>query len=168
VHLVGHSYGGLVSRAAVIARPELFASLTLLCSGPAAIGGGRAHVMEMLRTQLIEGGVERVSGILRMAAGGASFETYRFDHSSPTALLGMGDALLSAADRVDELAAVLAAHAIPALVTCGESDDAWSPAVQEEMARRLGARFAAIPSAAHSPAIENPVACADLITEVSA
>ena len=33
VHLVGHSFGGIVARAAVVARPDLFASVTLFCSG---------------------------------------------------------------------------------------------------------------------------------------
>lgn len=37
VHLVGHSLGGLISRAAVLRDPSPFASLTLLSSGPAAI-----------------------------------------------------------------------------------------------------------------------------------
>src|SRR5215472_1638815 len=35
VHLVGHSFGGLVARNLVIAEPELVRSLTLLDSGPA-------------------------------------------------------------------------------------------------------------------------------------
>ena len=35
VHLVGHSFGGIVARAAVVARPDLFASVTLFCSGRA-------------------------------------------------------------------------------------------------------------------------------------
>jgi pimeloyl-ACP methyl ester carboxylesterase len=55
-------------------------------------------------------------------------------------------------DRVDELAAA----GVPLLVACGVEDDAWSPAIQEEMAHRLGAEFVAIPGAQHSPAVENP------------
>ena len=35
MHLVGHSFGGIVARAAVVARPDLFASVTLFCSGRA-------------------------------------------------------------------------------------------------------------------------------------
>ena len=35
VHLVGHSFGGIVARAAVVSRPDLFASVTLFCSGRA-------------------------------------------------------------------------------------------------------------------------------------
>ena len=40
VHLVGHSFGGLVTRETVIAEPSLVESYTLMSSGPAAIGGG--------------------------------------------------------------------------------------------------------------------------------
>src|SRR3954447_14381436 len=37
LHLVGHSFGGLVSRAAVLADPAAFTSLTLLGSGPSEL-----------------------------------------------------------------------------------------------------------------------------------
>ena len=42
LHLVGHSFGGLVGRAAVLADPPAFSTLTLLGSGPAQLGGARA------------------------------------------------------------------------------------------------------------------------------
>lgn len=166
VHLVGHSYGGLVSRAAVIARPEAFASLTLLCSGPAGIGGARARLMNRLRSDLAEGGTARVGALLR-AAGGSGFEAARFEASDAAALLGMGEALLSEPDRVEELANVLTAQGIPALVACGADDDAWPPARQREMADRLGAPFELIAGAGHSPAIDQPAATAALIACVS-
>jgi pimeloyl-ACP methyl ester carboxylesterase len=38
----------------------------------------------------------------------------------------------------------------------GEKDDAWSPATQSEMARRLGCEVSVIRDAWHSPAAENP------------
>jgi pimeloyl-ACP methyl ester carboxylesterase len=38
----------------------------------------------------------------------------------------------------------------------GAADDAWSPAVQADMAARLGARYVVVPDALHSPAVENP------------
>src|SRR6476661_4019051 len=41
LHLLGHSFGGLVTRAAVLAEPGLFVSFTLLGSGPAQLGGRR-------------------------------------------------------------------------------------------------------------------------------
>lgn len=47
VHLVGHSFGGLVARAAVIADRSPWASLTLLDSGPAALEGIRRSSTEL-------------------------------------------------------------------------------------------------------------------------
>jgi pimeloyl-ACP methyl ester carboxylesterase len=43
VHLVGHSFGGLVGRAAVLADPGAFASFVLMDSGPAALTGPRGE-----------------------------------------------------------------------------------------------------------------------------
>jgi pimeloyl-ACP methyl ester carboxylesterase len=45
-------------------------------------------------------------------------------------------------------------------VLFGAEDDAWPPAEQRDMARRLGARSVAVPGAAHSPAVENPAGTA--------
>src|SRR3954465_11368552 len=47
--LLGHSFGGLVCRAAVLAEPELFTSLTLLGSGPSKLVGQRAVMLEYMR-----------------------------------------------------------------------------------------------------------------------
>lgn len=162
-HVVGHSYGGIVAREAFLREPAAFASLTLLASGPAAIRGARARLMRSLRGELATGGVARVSSLLRAAGGHDSFDAARFDATDPVSLLGMGEALLSAADRVAALAAALAAAAVPCLVACGDADDAWPPAVQEAMAEQLGARFALIAGAGHSPAVEEPAATADVL-----
>ena len=45
VHLVGHSFGGLVGRAAVLQDPSSFRSFVLMDSGPSALGGARAEVL---------------------------------------------------------------------------------------------------------------------------
>ncbi|HEX9031269.1 MAG TPA: alpha/beta fold hydrolase, partial [Streptosporangiaceae bacterium] len=45
VHLLGHSFGGLVARQAVLSAPESFLSLTLLGSGPGTISGARAQAL---------------------------------------------------------------------------------------------------------------------------
>jgi pimeloyl-ACP methyl ester carboxylesterase len=76
----------------------------------------------------------------------------RFLASSGYGLKGMGDALLTEPDRVDELRAA----GLPLLVCHGEHDDAWLPDTQADMAVRLGARHEVIPGAAHSPAVEAP------------
>ena len=53
----------------------------------------------------------------------------------------------------------------PGLVLYGEDDDAWTPAIQDDMASRLGARRVCIPGAAHSPAVEAPATTAGILTD---
>jgi pimeloyl-ACP methyl ester carboxylesterase len=69
--------------------------------------------------------------------------------------------LLTATDRTLDLARL---SQIPMLVLYGENDDAWPPAVQEDMARRLRARRVCIPCAGHSPAVEAPATTARALT----
>jgi pimeloyl-ACP methyl ester carboxylesterase len=167
VHLVGHSFGGLVSRAAVLAEPGLFSSLVLMDSGPAALGGSRAALITHLEPLLAAEGLAAVyaatEAIYRSQPGYvappedvAALLRTRFLAGSPAMLAGMGQALRSEPDRVAELAAT----AVPTLVLYGRDDDAWSPSVQDEMAGRLGAGVVAIADAVHSPAVENPAATA--------
>lgn len=166
VHVVGHSFGGLVARAAVIRRPERFASLTLLCSGPAAISGLRAQRIRTLEPLLRRGGLAGVLPAMELEwraarqAGTPSavveFLRTRFLTSSAAGLEGMGTALLTEPDRVAELAAT----GVPVLVAYGEDDDAWPPTVQAQMAARLGAPVEVIAGAAHSPAAEAPAVIA--------
>jgi pimeloyl-ACP methyl ester carboxylesterase len=82
----------------------------------------------------------------------AAFLERRFLSSSVAMLRGMADAIRSEPDRVVELAGL----DVPTLVVHGANDDAWPPTDQRAMANRLGARYAVIPDAAHSPAVENP------------
>jgi pimeloyl-ACP methyl ester carboxylesterase len=166
-HLVGHSYGGLVSRAAVIAEPAFARSLVLLDSGPSAIGGDRRARMAALEPVLAAGGMPAVYDALEVLAAGdptwvalapehKAFLRRRFLAGSAVGLQGMGDALRAEPDRTDALKLT----EIPILVAYGEHDDAWPPAVQAEMAARLGAQTAAIPDAIHSPAAQQPAATA--------
>lgn len=172
VHLLGHSFGGLVCRAAALDAPGSFTSLTLLDSGPGALSGPRAERIQLLRPylpQLGVAGVYEASETLAAAEPGyvappaalAAFLRTRFLAGSAAMLLGMGEALLAEPDRVDELAA----SGVPVLVLYGADDDAWPPAVQQDMARRLRAPHAEIPGAAHSPAVENPSATAAALLE---
>jgi pimeloyl-ACP methyl ester carboxylesterase len=163
LHLLGHSFGGLVARAAVLAEPALFASLTLLGSGPAKLVGRRAVVLEYMRPLLAEGGVPAVHQAMEQVAmtdpraqaipaPTRAFLTQRFLGNSAAGLQGMADAMTTEPDRVAELAAT----GVPVLVAHGVADDAWLPPVQADMARRLGARHEVIDGAVHSPAVENP------------
>jgi pimeloyl-ACP methyl ester carboxylesterase len=163
VHLLGHSFGGLVVREAAIAEPALFRSVTLLGSGPAAIGGSRKDRMAYVEPLLAAGGMQAVyDGVEQLArldptwsaspAELREFLRVRFLASSGPGLKGMGDALLNEPDRVDELRAA----GLPMLVCHGEHDDAWLPATQAAMARRLGSRHEVVAGAVHSPAVEAP------------
>jgi pimeloyl-ACP methyl ester carboxylesterase len=165
VDLVGHSFGGLVARAAVIAAPETFDSLVLMCSGPAGIAGNRRAVIEALEPVLAASGLAAVyaasqalaaaqPGYVAPPAALAEFLQIRFLAGVPAMLQGMGVALRDEPDRVAELAAT----GVRTLVLYGGADDAWPPAVQDEMATRLGAKRVVLDAAAHSPAVENPSA----------
>jgi pimeloyl-ACP methyl ester carboxylesterase len=81
--------------------------------------------------------------------------------NSPTGLVAMGKYLLACPDRTAELASL---GGPPILVLYGENDDAWRPAVQERMARRLGAHRVCIPGAGHSPPVEAPETTASTLT----
>lgn len=166
-HLVGHSFGGLVARAAVIADVDAFASLALMCSGPSGIGGERRQMIEFLEPVLAASGMAGVYaasmslyrdqiGYVEPPAEVAAFLERRFLAGVPEMLQGMGQALRSEPDRVAELAGI----AVPKLVLYGVDDDAWPPPAQDEMAKRLGADRVVIAHAAHSPAVENPAATA--------
>jgi pimeloyl-ACP methyl ester carboxylesterase len=171
-HLVGHSFGGLVARAAVIDRPDAFRSLVLMCSGPAGIGGGRRAMIEQLEPVLATSGLAAVyaaslaasraqAGYIEPAAPLAAFLERRFLAGAPAMLQGMGQALRLEPDRVAELAAV----DLPKLVLYGANDDAWPTDVQDDMAARLHAPTRVIADAGHSPAVENPPATAEALVQ---
>ncbi|MDT4917440.1 MAG: hypothetical protein QOH89_2140, partial [Pseudonocardiales bacterium] len=104
VLLLGHSFGGLVARAAVLAAPGLFESLVLLCSGPAAIGGQRRATMDALDPVLEAGGLAAVYAAMQASWQAepdwvapppdlAAYLERRFLTSSPAMLRGMADAI---------------------------------------------------------------------------
>src|SRR4051812_34599599 len=64
LHLVGHSFGGIVCRAAVLQAPDVATSYTLLGSGPAELTGRRAELLDHLGPLLDAGGVEMVNQAL--------------------------------------------------------------------------------------------------------
>lgn len=164
VHLVGHSFGGLVARAAVLRRPEAFRSLVLMGSGPAGLTGPRVALLPLIRPLLEQGMPVLVEAMDAMNAGDARFLALdasvqgflrdRMLASSAAGLIGMADGLTGEPDQVEALRST----GVPVLVLHGRDDDAWAPALQAEMAVRLGARHVVVPDAAHSPAVEQPEA----------
>ena len=163
VHLVGHSFGGLVARRVALLEPAALRSLTLMSSGPEALTGPRVEVLAFLPDVLAAGGMAAVADASEALAAtdpGAAgvppevtaFLRTRWLASSGPGLVAMGDALRTEPDRVDALRAT----GLPLLVLHGEDDDAWSPALQADMAVRLGAAYEVVPQARHSPAVEAP------------
>jgi pimeloyl-ACP methyl ester carboxylesterase len=172
VHLVGHSFGGLVTRETVITDPGLVESYTLMSSGPAALSGGREVEGRVLLAALPKVGLEHLWAT-RMEPDALAkgvppdiiaFLRRRMFMNSGAGLMAMANQVLSCSDRVDELAKVTGGAGLPVLVLYGENDDAWDPAEQALMAERLDARKVVIPGAAHSPAVEAPETTASALT----
>jgi pimeloyl-ACP methyl ester carboxylesterase len=178
VHLLGHSFGGLVARQAALIDPASFFSLTLLCSGPGTIGGMRARVLCDLLGYLSPAGhdVAQLSDMIARAwdsqmrsqaeADGTPPEIIEFLRkrtlrNCPLGLVEMARHLLACPDRTAELARVVT---FPILVSYGENDDAWPPDIQDHMAKRLGAERVCIPGAGHSPPVEAPETTAAMLT----
>jgi len=165
VVLLGHSFGGLVARGAVLAGAPV-AGLVLLCSGPAAFHSGQR--LESLRVgdpvlrqqgkAVVYDGTVAVDRAVRkvVPVAVAEFLRRRFLDSTTAGLLGMGAALQNEPDRVDQLRQALVVTGVPAAVVAGRDDDAWPLVDQQDMALRLGTELVLIEQAAHSPAVENP------------
>ncbi len=162
VHLVGHSFGGLVARAATITEPQAVASLTLLCSGPGPQPAERHVLLQAMAdaipaiglpaTWLAKRAYERSQGAPEPPPEIERFMELRFVKNHPLALREMTLHLTRAPDDL----VALAATGVPVLVAFGADDDGWPTAEQRAMADRLGASVAVIDGAGHSPAAERP------------
>jgi pimeloyl-ACP methyl ester carboxylesterase len=167
-HLLGHSYGGLVAREAVLDHACDAASITLMSSGPAGLTGPRADelliMLAALRTcdvpAIWASHLEPQFVTAGLPAEIISFLRDRMLGNDPVALTEMARHLLGAPDRTDELAR----RELPKLVIFGQNDNAWLPTVQEKMARALGAQRVCIPGAMHSPNVEAPATTASALT----
>jgi pimeloyl-ACP methyl ester carboxylesterase len=163
VHLVGHSFGGLVARRVVIAEPGAVRSLTLLDSGPDGASLSQSRLLGVLGWIIRLGGLAVLATFLAgvgprvgPSAKRLRWLRHRWSNTSRTGLLGMLRVLAAEPDLV----APLAATSVPVLVMFGESDTVWSPATQIDMARRLTARLEVIDHARHKPSEDQPQATA--------
>ncbi len=176
VHVVGHSFGGLVAATAAIKRPERWASLTLMCSGPVGFGSGfgaqtRQDLLEAADS-VLEAGLEAVyqmnaerdrrNGVAADPDDVEDFMHRRFVSNSAPGLAAIARLLVDTSD----LTSALADLDLPVAVVRGESDDAWPHAVQDRLASALGTRVVVVPDAAHSPAVEQPEATRDALARI--
>lgn len=168
IHLVGHSMGGLVARAAALANSSLFLSLTLLSSGPAAVGGERRAHLKLLLGLLKSSSMTQIWDLMHAtradtaSVGDAARLRERWLRNNPTQLLVSGTQLLTEPDRTMELAAL---EELPKHVVYGENDDTWAPSAMYGMARQLKARLTVIDSAGHSPNLQQLARTAAACTE---
>ncbi|MEV5726334.1 alpha/beta fold hydrolase [Streptomyces pharetrae] len=173
VHLLGHSLGGQIARAAVLLDPSPFASLTLVCSGPAEISTAQQARVKLLRDALAVMSMDRVwEAILAMGApedvggparglGGPQQLRRRWLGHSPAQLAATGHQLCTEPDRVDELAAV----SLPFHVLSGVRDGTWPVPLLDEMASRLGAHRTVVTGAEHSPNLDRPLVTARAVAD---
>jgi len=173
-HLLGHSFGGLVAREAVLGGYAP-ASLTLLSSGPGALPGPRAeelhgilsyldgappaHLADKL-AEIWQGSLKPQAVAAGVTAPILAFLEERMLANNPTGMVTMATHMLKAEDKTGDLAA----RHIPAFVLYGEDDNAWPTAQQRDMAVRLNAERFCIPAAAHNPNVEAPATTAHALT----
>ena len=158
VHLVGHSFGGIVARAAVVARPDLFASVTLFCSGRAV--HDRMNALTILDPLPTGPGARQQ--VLRAyfpdmnfdepGVGWAEFQRVRALDTASENLVGIARILSQL--RPDTPA--LAATGVPVHVLYGDQDEIWPPSWYAEEAADLGARESIIRGGAHSAQLQFP------------
>jgi pimeloyl-ACP methyl ester carboxylesterase len=171
-HLLGHSFGGQVARAAVLLEPARFRSLTLVSSGPAEISPSQQQRVKLLRDALAVMDMAQVWEAIRaleppedaegeLDAGLDDQEDLRrrWLGNSPAQLIATGRQLCEASDRVADLAALR----LPVHVLSGESDDTWPVPLLDDMAERLEAHRTVIHGADHSPNADRPLETAEAL-----
>ncbi len=173
VHLVGHSMGGQVARAAVLLDHTPFRSLTLVSSGAARISASQEQRVTLLRDALAVmsmgecweailamGPPEEVGGPAR-GIGGPEQLQKRWLSTKPAQLRATGRQLCAEPDRVAELAAV----PLPFHVLSGSHDDTWPVPGLDAMARRLEARRTVVDGAGHTPMADHPTPTAQYLAD---
>lgn len=184
VHLLGHSLGGQIARAAVLLDPAPFRSLTLMSSGPAQVSASQQQRVKLLSDALAVMDMAQVWNAIQLMETPADTETgtgaatgegtgvdsglgdrddlrRRWLAGSPAQLRATGRQLCVEPDRVAELAAV----PLPKHVVSGDHDDAWPVPLLDEMAVRLGARRTVVAGADHSPNTDRPLETARALVD---
>ncbi|OIJ63094.1 alpha/beta hydrolase [Streptomyces mangrovisoli] len=176
VHLLGHSLGGVIGRAAVLLDHGPFVSFTLMASGPGPITRGQQDRVKLLLDALAVMSMDEVWEAIQAMEPPEDTETgadpeagrevqeglrRRWLGTSPAQLRVTGRQLCVEPDRIAELAAV----PLPFHVLSGARDDAWPVSLLDDMARRLGAHRTVVPGAEHSPNTERPEATARALAD---
>lgn len=160
VHLVGHSLGGVIVRAAALQDPTAFRDVVQFCSGPHGwpyrkvaeltilhdTGGNLRQLFDSTNPLWAYRTDEELPDDVRMVRD-------RFDATSPLSVVAGGHILEDHTDASDALRAT----GLPVLVAHGEWDNAWPIPWQRAMAEQTGAEYVVIPASYHGPQVENPL-----------
>ncbi|MFD7322515.1 alpha/beta fold hydrolase [Streptomyces sp. NPDC059875] len=172
VHLLGHSFGGLVARAAAWMAPEAFRSLTLLSSGPGRVARPQRVRVRVLRGALALLSKERVWRATRWLDSRGeepgvtdppeivSFLRRRWMRTRIVQLSAAGRLLRRDRDGTAQLARLT----VPLHIAYGDEEMVWPTASLAEAARRTGAHHTVVAGAGHSPNVSHPQELADRLT----
>ncbi|GAA3375219.1 alpha/beta hydrolase [Streptomyces sannanensis] len=165
VHLLGHSFGGLVARAAVRLDPSPFRTLTLLSSGPGRVAAPQRARLLALRAALPVMRKEWVWAAMRWldSRGDAAAESNdpadvleflerRWLGTESMQLRATGRCLRREPDRT----AAVAALPVPLHIAYGDLETVWPSAELSAMALGTGAHHTVIEGAEHSPNVSHP------------
>ena len=161
-HLLGHSFGGLVSQQATVDAPDYWSSLTIFCSGPHWIPNkpDLEATIHILKTMTMEESwnkyKEETDRLL------PRYETYkkRWMASDPQSTKTMAHHLMNTQPLISEIVATQ----IPVHVVYGENDDAWPLEMQDQMAQDLSAPRTIIKDAGHCPNEDQPEETVKVLT----
>ncbi|MFF5229094.1 alpha/beta fold hydrolase [Dactylosporangium sp. NPDC000521] len=164
-HVVGHSYGGFVVRAAALAQPRRLGSAAFIGSGPGMDGpkhrkilGGFDHTLSLQGNAVMWPVVRRL--IPEDDVARREFWRTRLRLMRPAFVRGALAALAGESDRADELRATR----LSLLVMHGHRDrKLWSATEFAGYAERAGATLTVIDGAAHSPNLEQPGVTAEAL-----
>jgi len=153
-HLLGHSFGGLVSQRALVDSPQSFATLTIFCSGPHYIPNkpDLAATIKIMETMPMQESWDRFREETEKLLPRYELYKKRWTASDPRSTHTMALHLQSA----EPLIAQLVATNVPIHVVYGENDDAWPLDMQDQMAADLSAPRTIIKDAGHCPNEDQP------------
>ncbi|MEV6654835.1 alpha/beta hydrolase [Streptomyces sp. NPDC051219] len=160
VHLLGHSYGGLVARAAVLETDgdrSLWASVTLMNFGPGPVSTEQQERLRLLLSSLDSMTMAQIWPFIENREADITPAVRDFMHrrwlgNIPEHLAAAAEQMLNEPD----LTACLAGIEIEKAVISGSPDATWPPEWVEEMSRRLDARLIRLPGGGHSPNVHRP------------
>ncbi|MEU9476649.1 alpha/beta hydrolase [Streptomyces sp. NPDC048191] len=169
VHLVGHSYGGLLARAAVLATqgdPALWESVTFMNFGPARVSAWQQERLQLLLSVVDSMTLADMWPFVRNDESSTppdveAFMEQRWLSNSPQQLVAAARQMLNEPDETSRLGRL----SIPKSVISGTPDETWVPEGVERMASELGARFVRIEGGGHSPNVHRPAETASALLD---